>query len=95
MERHIFAVLVALIIVPSPLAQAAPPNSPFGHKPIAKTPDALPDTVLHRLGTPCMHQPNGVASIAITPNGAWMATGDRAESLLECFQDGGSTNAVT
>jgi WD40 repeat protein len=78
--------------VPGPAESAAPPAAgvekarpepplglPAGHQPlVAKKPDALPAHVLCRLGTPPMDQPGGIASIAVSPDGNWMATGDRA-----------------
>lgn len=80
MARHIFSLLILFALTAPALAQktAPPQDSPFGHKLVAKRPDALPAHVVHRIGIPRMYQPGGVASIAISPDGKWMATGDRA-----------------
>jgi WD40 repeat protein len=80
MTRHIVSLLIVLTSTIPALAQNPPPtpNSPFGHSLLAKKPDEQPAHVLRRIGTPRMCQPGGVASIAVSPDGRWMATGDRA-----------------
>src|SRR5688500_7036513 len=63
---------------PAPSQKTQPPNSPFGHKLVAIKPHALAAHVIRRIGTARMHQSGGIASIAVSPDGKWMATGDRA-----------------
>src|SRR5437868_5123224 len=79
MKCRTLAFTAVAFLAASTFAEAPKPEtSPFGYALVAQQPDALPANVLHRLGKPRIHQPGGIASIAVSPNGRWMATGDRA-----------------
>jgi WD40 repeat protein len=77
MHKLIFSLMIAMLANAAAFAQEPVTKSPHHHL-AARKGDELPPKVLHRLGTPRMHQPGGVASIAVSRDGKWMASGDRA-----------------
>jgi hypothetical protein len=86
MGRQLAAILIALIYTTPVLTPLAPvlapaplvPATPWGTQLVPKRADAPPAHIVHRLGTPHMDQPGGVGSLAVSPDGKWLAAGEWA-----------------